>query len=1185
MEDLASPASSQQEEHEADRRARELFHYFQPDNPALLPATASTDPLSSPCVLGGTSPNLVLTALTQLAAVKVGVQRAIISLIDRETLYVVAEASRSLNLGDNALYEDDGDGLWMGCSRGPLAGTLCEKTITLYPTTQDKYPFFVVDDLQQHPKYCQIPCVYGSPFFRYYAGTPLTTSNGINIGSLYVIDPRPNLTLTASHKENLGVIATAVMEYLETSRQSLESTRLMKVLSGLNSFVQNHGHEESSTAAIPRSASPSDMDRSRTPSPPPNLSPKVDVKLLSRHAKSSPRAISPVQDNLLSSSDSVSPKSNRHGDSSPQPNSKSHTSSPGKRHETFQRAANIMRESLILGEEGGVVIFSARDSFDVDEEEETPAEVSGAPRLEATTWAISTRDCHGSAWGNEHDLIPAQQMSRRFLRRMIQRFCKGALWYFHRDGTAFSSDDETASQTSTQSAFQMPSMLHPRGQGSLNRRDLDLLQTYFPRATRIIFAPLWDATNSRWFGGCFCWSSVETRIFSPHVELGGVLGFCSSLMTEDSRIRSQEADKKKGDFISSISHELRSPLHGILAAVEFLAEQSMSNSARLLLDTIRACSQTLLDTFEQILDFSKINSFRRKARVGGPALSHEDRVTATTHAGPRSLFILKVADVVTIVEDAIESICAGANHLNMAHSGDSSTSKPATPSEEISGGNFEPVDITLDVSMNDWIFVLEPGALRRIVMNVFGNALKYTRTGSISVHLEIQKESKNSSRDGLDTLLLTVSDTGRGISSDYLRYHLFTPFMQEDPLSPGTGLGLSLVNSIVRSLKGKIKIKSQLGAGTVVKISIPLTRPEPHERTETAAALDDPLLHNSEGIIDGVKKEIAGKTVCFVQPEDAASARAITNYLTDWYGIPLHPWSPDLAADLVIVDEAELHRISGLSERSTLLVLHRERRPTYLKSTMLSHIRARIELLSLPCGPYRLARTIQCCLQASHQPHSNEDASSSPIACEIGIGIEAPPDPYNQQDLALRPATSSTSASTMKPSEPLSRPRLEIGPYISQLKADAQTDQNGNSSFTPTTPSDPSEEIPRVLLVEDNPVNMSLLRRIVGRRQPIHVHEAMNGKEAVDAVGSMPEGYHYIFMDISMPVMDGFEATRAIRVIETERKTTSPAKIIALTGLGSKEDVAKAYAAGVDVFVTKPVSLKKVMQLMEHSKG
>lgn len=69
-----------------------------------------------------------------------------------------------------------------------------------------------------------------------------------------------------------------------------------------------------------------------------------------------------------------------------------------------------------------------------------------------------------------------------------------------------------------------------------------------------------------------------------------------------------------------------------------------------------------------------------------------------------------------------------------------------------------------------------------------------------------------------------------------------------------------------------------------------------------------------------------------------------------------------------------------------------------------------------------------------------------------------------------------------------------------------------------------------------------------------------------------------------MPVMDGFQATEAIRSIESERQTTSPAKIIALTGLGSDEHVMKAYAAGVNIFVTKPVSFKEITRLIDDVK-
>jgi CheY-like chemotaxis protein len=72
---------------------------------------------------------------------------------------------------------------------------------------------------------------------------------------------------------------------------------------------------------------------------------------------------------------------------------------------------------------------------------------------------------------------------------------------------------------------------------------------------------------------------------------------------------------------------------------------------------------------------------------------------------------------------------------------------------------------------------------------------------------------------------------------------------------------------------------------------------------------------------------------------------------------------------------------------------------------------------------------------------------------------------------------------------------------------------------------------------------------------------------------------------MSMPVMDGFEATEAIRTLESDNDCVSPSKIIALTGLGSDEHVAKAYAAGVDMFVTKPVSIKQITRLIDDVKN
>ncbi|KGO75887.1 CheY-like superfamily [Penicillium italicum] len=1158
---------NQPESHDNALRARELFNYFQPDNPALLPTRISS---FGPEIKA--SPNLVLTSLTQLAALKLGVQRAIISLIGRETLYVVAEATRSLHLGDNSVCDNDGDSLWMGCSNGPLAGTLCEETITLHPTAEERHRFFIVEDLKEHPTYCKIPCVDGAPHFRYYAGTPLTTASGINIGSLYVIDPRPNICLSELHKETLGVIGAAVMEYLETSRQSLESRRLANLLTGLNSFVQGEDSVDPMNESLSRTPSSSELDQPRTCSPLTIPTERLESEN-TQIVKKAGRKKAQSEDSPTHNSYATLTTNSDQNTSFQQSNaSKNH--SRDKNELTFQRAAQIMRKSLDLGEDGGVVIFDSNATVGLDPDGDS-RDAPASSRTIAKVCAISRKHTDTVSSQDQPNSLLITQMDRGFLKRILRRFDKGAIWYFHEDGTLFSSDDDTSKSESegdeTNPSSQSPSICQPRLQGVLREKDLRVLRNYFPDATRIIFTPLWDSFKSKWFGGCFCWSSAETRIFSAHVELGGVLGFGSSLMMEHSRIQSHESDKKKTDFISNISHELRSPLHGILAASEFLAEQVGSELPKSLLDTISACSQTLLDTFEQILDFTKINSFQKKRRDHTLRL-HGDRGVAKSHSLPESLHILKVTNIVAVIEDVIESIVFGATRYKGGLF-DDTNSVP-----------IEHVDVSIDVAPGDWVFVLDRGALRRIVMNIFSNALKYTKEGSVSVRIEIQKGPGNPKIDNCNALLLTVSDTGRGISSEYLRSDLFTAFSQEDPLAPGTGLGMSIVQNILRYLGGNIKIKSQPGIGTTAEISIPITCLK-SEREKDYMIPQEPSVQPTVDDIQSLKREIKGKTVSFLPFEGTSSkflpsTRTITNYLTLWYGVQLQPWSLDAHADFTVIDETQIPRL--LSTRlPKVLVLYRNAQPSQSIIQNLELICERVEWLHLPCGPHKLARAIQRCLQGeSVNPPSQVFGEKPQNGCpDLGDQQTSRVVPLTTAKVPLATqiqlsSTAETFPSTLNPHEtditqPQTQPQLENkGPLVGR-KVNTVVGSEGL----------------RILLVEDNPINMALLQKLVARRHPSILHAAVNGQKAVEAVKKLPEGYHLIFMDMSMPVMDGFEATEAIRALEAERQSVSPARIIALTGLGSDEHVMKAYAAGVDVFVTKPVSFKEITRLMDGMKN
>lgn len=123
---------------------------------------------------------------------------------------------------------------------------------------------------------------------------------------------------------------------------------------------------------------------------------------------------------------------------------------------------------------------------------------------------------------------------------------------------------------------------------------------------------------------------------------------------------------------------------------------------------------------------------------------------------------------------------------------------------------------------------------------------------------------------------------------------------------------------------------------------------------------------------------------------------------------------------------------------------------------------------------------------------------------------------------------------------------------------------------------------PEFLLVEDNIINLDILS-IYMKKLGRAFHTATNGSLAVETYKANPNHCKYIFMDVSMPVMDGFEATRCIRAYEREHQL-KPCVIFALTGLASESAQQEAFGSGVDLFLTKPVKLKELGMIL-RSRG
>lgn len=224
-----------------------------------------------------------------------------------------------------------------------------------------------------------------------------------------------------------------------------------------------------------------------------------------------------------------------------------------------------------------------------------------------------------SIHGDEYPLPGRESQSfipfhQKALHTLLRRYPRGKLWTLDSDVEITSSSEEEVetlrnrNRHSDEPDQQIKDMERRHLKKARARSDAKFLSRHFPGVRQLLFVPLWDSARSRWLSGCCVWSTEPTRILSKQVELAFLTAFGNSVMAECSRIDTEIANQKKGDFIGSISHELRSPLHGILASAEFLGEEKLSAFVKGLVDTIDSCGRTLLDTIVSRCSFNTLST-------------------------------------------------------------------------------------------------------------------------------------------------------------------------------------------------------------------------------------------------------------------------------------------------------------------------------------------------------------------------------------------------------------------------------------------------------------------------------------------------------------------------------------------------------------------------------------------------
>lgn len=401
--------------------------------------------------------------------------------------------------------------------------------------------------MAQDERYQNMPLVKEKPNFRFYAGTPLTTDSNINVGCLFVLDTKPHSEFSDKDRVTMGQMSILIMDFLKVSRQATEGRRAARLLRGINSFVEGRSSLVDDTGST-ESLNSQSVDASRSRKRSRHRRNSSVSSLCSRSSSSSANSLSDSEPSGPSSSSSYSSAN----PSAPE-NTQSSTDNKMGNSWTFRRAANLIRESLELGGDSGVAFFEAGNDFMLDRNSDSESSSSIENGKVASILGLSTANClHGPLEGSASS-YPVTDMDEEFLHRLLNRYHKGRIWSLHRDGQLSSSDSEDGSRKRSTSGRNSPRSM-PLGSSKRSKlKENNMLNQYFPGATQVMFVPLWNAANSQWFGGFFCWNNVESDVFDPSVELGSLLSFGSSIMSECSRIESLISDRQKADFLGSIS--------------------------------------------------------------------------------------------------------------------------------------------------------------------------------------------------------------------------------------------------------------------------------------------------------------------------------------------------------------------------------------------------------------------------------------------------------------------------------------------------------------------------------------------------------------------------------------------------------------------------------------------------------